>query len=118
MERSERSSTGRGSGVATPATGRAAPGHAHGVAEGSRAAPPDEPDDRDDDAPEVDAADSAEVGEERAGPWVPDADLMKAFGLELAETEEAGAARVGPGGAIAAAERASCPTSDGGPPWW
>jgi hypothetical protein len=108
--------------VSTPAVGRAAPARSHGLDDGAGgAAPPVDPEDTDDG--ELDAADvdAAAAGEERAGPWVPDAELMQAFGLELPEAEEASVVRRGDGepAAVASCDRVSASaTCDGRPPWW
>ncbi len=81
-ERSERSSSGKSGGQAA-APERGAPGHATSTADAG-AAPPVDPDD---DARDAAAGDegSAELAVVRAEPWVPDANLMRAFGLDLNE---------------------------------
>lgn len=86
MERSERSSTGRSAG--TPAApSHAAPGRSTEVGEGGQAPPvdPDEPDDDELDDEEYDEDEDDEPI--RAEPWQPDASLMRALGLELAELQ-------------------------------
>lgn len=82
-ERSERSSSGKSGGQAA-APERGAPGHATFTADAG-AAPPVDPDD--DDARDAAAGDEgrAELAVVRAEPWVPDANLMRAFGLDLNE---------------------------------
>ena len=82
-ERSERSSSGK-SGGQPAAPERGAPGHATSTADAG-AAPPLDPDDDGDARDGVDAAASAELAIVRAEPWVPDASLMRAFGLDLDE---------------------------------
>ena len=85
MERSERSSTGKAAGSPAAAE-RGAPGHATSTADAG-AAPPIDPDDegQDDELDALDDGDGDALEGVRAEPWVPDASLMRALGLELDE---------------------------------
>lgn len=87
MERSERSSTGRSAG--TPAApSHAAPGRSTEVGEGQ--APPVDPDEPEDDELDDEEYEDGEYEDDepvRAEPWQPDASLMRALGLELAELQ-------------------------------
>lgn len=127
MERSERSSTGKAAGV--PATAeRGAPGHATTTADAG-AAPPIDPEDEAEDLDALDDGDedADELEAARAEPWVPDASLMRALGLELDELRpraDAGEpdltdapARPAPAELRAEAE-ARVSVDEGRLPWW
>jgi hypothetical protein len=128
MERSERSSTGKAAGSPAAAE-RGAPGHATSTADAGSAPPIDPDDEGKDDELEArdDENDDDELEGVRAEPWLPDAGLMRAFGLELAELRPRADAgepdltdehvRPAPAEPRAEAEaRVSC--DEGRLPWW